>query len=161
MNHPSMKHSTMGCQQPCLQYQIQLIIVAPKSSDTSGNSPCIFSPKPYSTQLLKYNMQYDMPSGFKESLVLNVGNEGMIHFIVIFMIIPATPSNPSIPCVHHPGCSWCQTSLLRWPHCTWPGRNRPGLTETQNTWGYRCIFDDSLWYSPRKKKNMVPTHPKK
>ena len=32
-------------------------------------------------------------------LVLQIGNEGMIHFIVIFKIIPATPSNPSIPFV--------------------------------------------------------------
>ena len=30
-------------------------------------------------------------------LVLNVGNGGMIHWLTLNFIIPATPNNPSIP----------------------------------------------------------------
>ena len=54
---------------------------------------------------------YDMPSGFQPSKLLSAR--------------------------HHPGCSWCQTSLLRWPHCTWHPRPKPPCPRTtQNTWGY-------------------------
>lgn len=46
---------------------------------------------------------YDMPSGFQPSKLLSAR--------------------------HHPGCSWCQTSLLRWPHCTWHPRPKPPCPE--------------------------------
>ena len=59
-------------------------------------------------------------------LVLQIGNEGMTHFITIFIftVIPTTPSNPSIPCVKR--TSKIQASLPKnWYKslvCNWVAR---------------------------------------
>ena len=45
---------------------------------------------------------YDYYNGIVKSMIILmiiISNEGMIHFIIMNIIIPATPSNPSIPCV--------------------------------------------------------------
>ena len=121
----------MGCQQPCLQYQIQLIIVAPKSSDTSGNSPCIFSPKPYSTQLLKYNMQYDMPSRVQRITGAKRREWGNDPFHSYFHIFHDNSSNPQQP---HPFPACTIQDVHDVKHLSFVGHTVPDQAETAPAW---------------------------